>query len=654
MQLFAPEERRLTPAARVPQADRARCGRRPRVERQFRVLRGVGAADGLDHERFHHQRPVHGYEAEPVPVGRLEGRAHGRFVGERDRQNGVAARVAQLRGDHQFHRVTGRALARDLGRSRPAERLGRCPQAVLDLHPGERPVDLALAQGADVGQAHAVGGEHPGQRVEQDALHAERVRHPAGVLTAGAAEALQGVAGDVVAPLHRDFLDGIGHVFHRDAQEPLGHGLRGQVGAAGGCDDLRGQLGKGLPGSLGVQGLVAVRAEHPGEVLGLQPAEQQVGVGHGERAAAAVAGRAGVGAGRVRAHAEAAAAKAQHRAAARGHGVDAHHRRAHAHPGHQGLEAAFERPVVMGDVRAGAAHVKADQPGVAAHGRGAGHADHPAGRAGEHRVATAEQGRVGEAAVGLHEQQARGAVAAADPVGHPVHVTAQAGAQVGVDHGGVAAGHQLDERAHPVAGRDLGEADGPGDPGQLLFVLREAVAVHEHDGHRAQAVGKGGAQVMLGLLPVERHQHPAGRVHPLVHLDHPLVQQLGQDHVAGEQLRPVLVADAQGVAESAGDDQERPFAGSFEQSVGGHGGAHPDRADAARRDGRIRAETEQGADAVHGRVRVAFRVFGEELAGGERAVRPPGDDIGEGAAPVDPELPGLPVCCLHASPPSMV
>ena len=583
-------------------------------------------------------------------MGRLEGRAHGRSVGERDRQGGVAARVAQVGRDHHFDRVAGRALCRYLGRSRPAERLGRSPQPGLDLRPGERPVDLGLAQGADVGQAHAVGGEHAGQRMEEDLLHAKRIGHPAGVLTAGAAEALQGVAGDVVAPLHRDFLDGIGHVFHRDTQKPLGHGLRGQVGAAGGCDDLRGQPGKGAPGGLGVQLPVAVRAEHSGEVVRLQPAEQQVGVGHGERAAAAVAGRAGVGAGRVRAHAEAAAAKAQHRAAARGHGVDAHHRRAHAHPGHQGLEAALERPVVVGDVRAGAAHVKADQPGVAAHGRGAGHADHPAGRAGEHRVATAEQGRVGEAAVRLHEQQLRGAVASAEPVGHPVHVAAQDGAQVGVDHGGVAAGHQLDERAHPVAGRDLGEADGPGDPGQLLFVLREAVAVHKDDGHGAQAVGKGGAQVLFGPVPVERHQHPAGRVHPLVHLDHPLVQQLGQDDVAGEQLRPVLVADAQGVAEAAGDDQERPFAGSFEQSVGGHGGAHPDRADAARRDGRIRAETEQGADAVHGRVRVALRVFGEELAGGERAVRPPGDDIGEGAAPVDPELPGLPVCCLHASP----
>ena len=39
----------------------------------------------------------------------------------------------------------------------------------------------------------------------------------------------------------------------------------------------------------------------------------------------------------------------------------------------------------------------------------------------------------------------------------------------------------------------------------------------------------------------------------LVDLDHPLVQQLGQHDVAVEDARPVLVGDAQRVAEAAGD-----------------------------------------------------------------------------------------------------
>jgi hypothetical protein len=57
------------------------------------------------------------------------------------------------------------------------------------------------------------------------------------MLAAGAAEALQRVLRDVVAARHRDALDGIGHVLHRDLQEALGQGL-GRGGAAGGLPHL--------------------------------------------------------------------------------------------------------------------------------------------------------------------------------------------------------------------------------------------------------------------------------------------------------------------------------------------------------------------------------------------------------------------------------
>jgi hypothetical protein len=46
----------------------------------------------------------------------------------------------------------------------------------------------------------------------------------------------------------------------------------------------------------------------------------------------------------------AARRRTQDRAAARGHGVDAHHRRAHAHAGHLGLEGALELAGVVADV----------------------------------------------------------------------------------------------------------------------------------------------------------------------------------------------------------------------------------------------------------------------------------------------------------------
>ncbi len=62
-------------------------------------------------------------------------------------------------------------------------------------------LDRLLAQRAHVGEAHAVGREHAGERMDEHARHAERVGDQAGVLAARAAEAAQRVFGDVVAAL---------------------------------------------------------------------------------------------------------------------------------------------------------------------------------------------------------------------------------------------------------------------------------------------------------------------------------------------------------------------------------------------------------------------------------------------------------------------
>jgi hypothetical protein len=54
--------------------------------------------------------------------------------------------------------------------------------------------------------------------------------------------------------------------------------------------------------------------------------------------------------------------------------------------------------------------------------------------------------------------------------GHLVDVAAQDRRQVGVDHGGVAARHQLHQRADPVRHRHLGEADLARDARHRRFV----------------------------------------------------------------------------------------------------------------------------------------------------------------------------------------
>jgi len=89
---------------------------------------------------------------------------------------------------------------------------------------------ISVARGYDVTRYTlqcfgGAGGQHACQVA--DALGMSRVFvHPlAGVLSARATEALERVARDVIAARHRDLLDGVGHLLHRDVDEAFGAGL---------------------------------------------------------------------------------------------------------------------------------------------------------------------------------------------------------------------------------------------------------------------------------------------------------------------------------------------------------------------------------------------------------------------------------------------
>ena len=109
--------------------------------------------------------------------------------------------------------------------------------------------------------------------------------------------------------------------------------------------------------------------------------------------------------------------------------------------------------------------------------------------------------------------------------------------------------------------------------------------------------------------------------------------------MAGEDLRPRLVADAQRVAKAFGDEKQRPLALALEQRIGGDRGAHFDGGDLLARDRRSGLEPEQMADAMHRRISIGFGIFRKQLVGDELAIRLPADHVGEGAAAVNPEFP---------------
>ncbi len=439
----------------------------PGVERRFRLVDVGATADRLDFEGFDDDALAVEDEAELLAVRRLEGRDHRRRrkqlaagqgrhrVEDRDRDRGIGSLVAKVGTDEDPDVGVGDALP-------PHFVDGLCLQRRLVAGEVERVVDRlhhgAVSRRADVGEAHAIGGQHARIGVDQHGRDAEGVGDEAGMLAAGAAEAVEHVLGHVIAALDRNLLDGVGHVGDGDAQEAVGDLLRRTA-----VGDLFGKRAEaGTHGGI-VERLVALLAEDVREVFRQQLADHEVGVGHRQRAALAIAGGPRPGPGGLRTDLVAALLVAEDRAAAGGDRVDPHHRRAHAHARDLGLEGALVFAVIVRHVGGGAAHVEADDLAEAGLPRRLDGGDHAAGRPGEDRVLALEEVGRGQAAGGLHEHETRTGEApdrragrrvvlgrgAAQLVRHLHHVAPEERRQIGVDDGGVAAADELDQRARP-------------------------------------------------------------------------------------------------------------------------------------------------------------------------------------------------------------
>ena len=344
--------------------------------------------------------------------------------------------------------------------------------------------------------------------------------------------------------------------------KPSATSFRHARDARGPCD-VGGHPREAGDDDVAVERLVRALAEHLGKPGRLDLAQHHVRVRHGQRAAAAVAGRARIRARALRTGTQPRTVEAEDRAAAGRHGVDAHHRRAHANPGDLRLERALEFTGEMRHVGRRAAHVEADHPAEVRELRRAHHADDAAGRPGQDRVLALERTRVGESARRLHEEQLH-----ARHLGrHLVDVATQDRRQVGIDDGGVAAAHQLHQRARPVRRAHLRETDLARDRRGRGLVLREAIAVHEHDRDAAQSAVECIPQLGAQAFDIERRQHLAVGGQAFVGLDHLRIEQLGQLDVPIEQPWPILVGDAQRVAEAARGHQQRLLALAFQQRV---------------------------------------------------------------------------------------
>ena len=134
------------------------------------------------------------------------------------------------------------------------------------------------------------------------------------------------------------------------------------------------------------------------------------------------------------------------------------------------------------------------------------------------------------------------------------------------------------------------------------------------------------------------------RAQTLVRLHDIAIEDFRQPDMQVEKARAVLVADPELVGEAPCHHQQGALALALQQRVGRNRGAHPHRLDVLGRDRRIAFRAQYVANALERGVVIVLRCFGEQLAGDIAAVRPPGHDVGEGSAPVDPELPASCSC----------
>ena len=190
-----------------------------------------------------------------------------------------------------------------------------------------------------------------------------------------------------------------------------------------------------------------------------------------------------------------------------------------------------------------------------------------------------------------------------------------------------------------MADGNLAETHGAHDYRRTPFVVGILPRVHEDDGDGVDAVRQGGAGRGLDGGHVELLFHRAVCSDASADLGNAFVELLGQDDLLGEDVRARLVGDAQRVAKALGDEKEDAVAFAFEQCVCCDSRSHLDVADGAGGDGFSGLQAEQVADALDGGVAVGAGIFGEQFARVEPAGGVAADDVGEGAAAVDPEIP---------------
>ena len=493
----------------------------------------------------------------------------------------------------------------------------------------------------DVREQQPEGAEHARRRRDDHAPDAERGGQPGRVHGTAAAEGDHREAPRVAPALAGDRAQ-------RPAHLHVGEGVHapGRLGL-GEAGRLRQPLAHRRVRPLGID-----REGAAEQVLGIQEAQCHVGVGDGRFGAArAVADRARHRAGGVRADlqtpgavhpGDAAAAgghlgdvdgrHAQHVAGAAQQAVTGVHAAADLVLGRQQHLAALDD----GRLGGGAAHVEADQIGLAEAGAHLGRADHAGGRPRLDAVHGLARGQLDrhQAAVGLHHGHRSVRAGAAQLGDQPLQVALHHRPDVAVDDGGAGALVLAGFRQQLAGQGDvhLGQR-GAKRLAYLLLVPGVGVGVQQGDRHGGDARLPDRGHRPLHVTGVERREHPAARIDALAHLQAQAPLHQRRRLAVGQVVEPrrAQPGDLQHVAEPLGGDQRHRRALAFQDGVGGDREAVHDLGHAGGRQVQLGQRVREAAQ--HAPAVVVRRA--RHLDHGGPAGVGQGDDVGKGSADVD-------------------
>ncbi len=243
-------------------------------------------------------------------------------------------------------------------------------------------------------------------------------------------------------------------------------------------------------------------------------------------------------------------------------------------------------------------------------------------------------GVAAEAAVRLHEQQARRNAGAVEAAAERAQVAGDDRHDIGVDDGRRGAFVFLDLRQHL-------EGDARFEIGRLAchdlldhqLVARIGEGIEQADGDRLDLLGEQGVDGPFGVARLERPLDAAARIDPLVDDLAEIALDQRRGLLPGEvvELGHAERADLQHVAKALGRYQPDAGALVFEDGVGGHRRAVADLLDHVAGEAGLLEQLAQPLDDRLGIVADA----GGDLLGVDGAVGAQQDDVGEGAADID-------------------